>query len=73
MLAYPNPFTDELIIKGTKPNGIIILFDGNGKEIFRTKTSNEETKINTKSLKSGVYLINYISDRKSSSIKVMKN
>jgi len=72
LIVYPNPFTDELLIKGTQQEGILILFDRNGKEILRTITFNNETRINTESLISGIYLLNYISERKSSSIKVMK-
>jgi hypothetical protein len=72
LVVYPNPFTNEIIIKGTKQNGVIILFDGNGKEIMRERTSDGETKLNTQVLISGYYLLNYILEKKSTSIKLIK-
>jgi hypothetical protein len=72
LTVYPNPFSNEVIIKGTKQDEVIILFDGNGKEILRTITYEGETRINTQLLTSGLYLLKYIADNKSTCIKLMK-
>ena len=72
LVVYPNPFTDEVIIKGTKQNGLVILIDENGKEIMRKSAFDEETRLNTHLLSSGYYLLNYIFERKSTVIKLVK-
>jgi len=72
LVVYPNPFQTELIIKGTKQNGVIIIYDDNGKEIIRTITFDGETRINTESLISGFYMVNYITDKKATNIKLIK-
>lgn len=69
---YPNPFSNELTIKETKPQGQIILFDITGKQILKQKTFDVETKINTEKLSAGFYLLNYIEGNKSLNFKLVK-
>jgi alpha-tubulin suppressor-like RCC1 family protein len=68
----PNPFENELIINGTKENGIATIFDLTGKEIIRQMTSNDETIIKTGFLPDGFYLFNYKADNTTTNIKVLK-
>lgn len=72
LVVYPNPFNSEVIIKGTKQDDIIIIYDNNGKVILQTNTLEGETRINTELLTSGFYLLNYISDKKTTNIKLVK-
>jgi len=72
MFIYPNPFSDELLIKRTNPNGTLIIFDITGKEVMRHKTFYSETKINTEKLVSGFYLLNYTDGNNTSNIKIVK-
>ncbi|HYV93476.1 MAG TPA: T9SS type A sorting domain-containing protein [Chitinophagales bacterium] len=68
----PNPFSNELLIKGTKDKGEIIISDVMGKEILREKTFDAETKVNTEKLLPGFYLFNYLEENKTASIKLIK-
>ena len=52
----PNPFSDELKIN-TYGKGEIVMYDLNGKVILQQNTLEGETKINTKILSSGFYLL----------------
>ena len=70
--VYPNPFTSELIITGTKENTNLIIFDPAGKEIIRQKTVDTESKINTALLKPGLYFLNYTVENRSKNIKIVK-
>jgi hypothetical protein len=70
--VLPNPFTNELIIKGTTTNGVAILLDITGKEILNQKTFDTETKIKTNNLLPGFYLLNYSEKNKSQNRKVVK-
>jgi hypothetical protein len=55
---YPNPFTNELVIKSqVSGSREIILFDVAGKEILRQKTTEAETKLNTEGIAAGFYLL----------------
>ncbi len=70
--VYPNPFTNEFIISGTKENGEVTLYDVTGKEIIRQKTIDGETKFKTNVLQPGYYLLNYILENKTANIKLVK-
>ena len=72
LLVYPNPFTEELLIKGTSQQGVIIIFDITGKEIMWQQSFNGETKINTEKLLSGFYLLNYSDGNKTANTKIIK-
>jgi hypothetical protein len=55
---YPNPFTNELVIKSQESSSReIILFDVAGKEILRQKTTEAETRLNTEGIAAGFYLL----------------
>ncbi len=69
--VFPNPFTDELIIRSAGL-GEIKIYDITGKEILYTKTSSAETKINTAHLTPGFYIVNYKEGDKSVNKKMVK-
>ncbi len=67
MSVYPNPVGDVLTIQSInyKQNGIVRIFDLTGMEIMNVKVDFNETmsgQLNTKSLKSGAYLIEVCSE-----------
>ncbi|MBA3649463.1 MAG: T9SS type A sorting domain-containing protein [Chitinophagales bacterium] len=68
----PNPFGNELLIKGTKEKGEIIISDVLGKEILRQKTFSLETKINTEKLLLGFYVLNYTEGNKTEIMTIVK-
>lgn len=70
--VFPNPFTNDLVIKGTKREGEIIILDMRGKEFLWQKALDVETKINTGSLLPGFYLLKYNDGNKTVNIKIIK-
>ncbi|MBA3649464.1 MAG: T9SS type A sorting domain-containing protein [Chitinophagales bacterium] len=75
----PNPFSNELLIKGiphttgqVPEKGEIVLFDVTGKEIMKEKVFDAETKINTEKLLPGFYVLNYTEGNKKQNIAVVK-
>ncbi len=70
--VFPNPFSNELIISGTKQKGIVIVVDVTGKEIIQQKGLDGDTKINTQNLTSGFYFINYMEENNSAKFKLVK-
>lgn len=74
LLAYPNPFKDELTIevKSTNISQLqIILIDALGREVLKETLQNERTKINTSNLPQGVYGLNLLS-KEGQNIKSIK-
>jgi len=71
-LVSPNPFTNVLFIKGTKENGVVVLFDAMGKEMIRQKTFNADSEINTQNLLPGFYLLSYTVGNRSEHVKLSK-
>jgi hypothetical protein len=55
--AYPNPFTTELLINGTRGKEEVIVYDVLGTEILRQQCSSSQLKINTEKLLPGIYLL----------------
>ena len=72
MIAFPNPFSAELLIKGTSSKGEMTLFDVTGKKIIEPETFNGETKIKTDNLLPGFYLLHYLEEKKYRNIKLIK-
>lgn len=70
--AYPNPFTNEFTIKGTKEKGVAVLFDEMGKELMRQQTFDSETKFKTEDLLPGFYLLHYTEENKTLNLKLSK-
>jgi hypothetical protein len=70
--VYPNPFSDELSVKGTSANGTIIMMDITGREIIQQKANDAETKINTEKVQPGLYLMKYTEGKNTSTYKVTK-
>ena len=74
---YPNPFRDELNISfksALKSEGVIQLFDMQGKEISKIELQQGEKsiKINNGYLSNGIYLIHLTSGTEKSIFKVIK-
>ncbi len=57
--VYPNPFADELTLKGSDEKGVAAVFDLFGKELIRVQCYTGETKINAKELPAGFYVLSY--------------
>ncbi len=72
VIAYPNPFTNELKINNTNDKGEVILFDISGKEILKQKTLSAETIINSSTIVAGFYLLNYSDGKRILNLKVVK-
>lgn len=72
MLVYPNPFREEIRLKGTSVNGTIRIFDILGKEQLFTKANNAETIIHTSTLNTGYYFVKYVEGKNQYSCKLIK-
>ena len=75
LVVYPNPTKDELHIERNENFSdmlIINIFDINGKTVFKSTISKEESKINIHSLPNGVYFLKVSSKENSNSIKIIK-
>ena len=70
--AYPNPFKNEIFIKGTSVVGTVTLFDITGKVIGGQKTAGTETRLSTDNLLPGIYFVRYTDGNYTSTIKVTK-
>lgn len=74
-VVYPNPFSNELIIKTLNPYGEkreVALLDITGKVIRSFKSYSEEIKINTAEISKGIYILNIKNNRDSENVKVVK-
>ncbi|MFL5765673.1 MAG: T9SS type A sorting domain-containing protein [Bacteroidia bacterium] len=70
--VYPNPFSNELIVKGTKDKGVLILFDLMGKEVMRQQALEDETKFEVKDLAPGFYFLKCIQEDKTVDVTLVK-
>ncbi len=68
----PNPFSNELIIKGTAEQEEIILYDLTGIEMIRQYTSETETLLITERLLPGCYFLHYTNGNKTEITKLLK-
>lgn len=69
--AYPNPFMNTLNIKGNGAKGQIVLYDLNGRTIYKNYTD-DNLSIDTGNIKSGMYILQIKNKNKTKSIKVIK-
>lgn len=70
---YPNPFSDELNIENLEGEGILIVTDLNGREVFSKKFDNGcHEQINTDPWAPGVYNVNYQTKGTNLNRKVIK-
>ena len=71
--VYPNPTSEEFIIKGLAGDEAIRIYDINGREVKKLKIKNATIKISTDELINGVYQIRIFSPNgKSVSKKLVK-
>jgi hypothetical protein len=58
--VYPNPATNEVFVyTPNNDNGVIELYDLNGKLILRDEVSTTANKISLKNIDAGIYLLKY--------------
>lgn len=70
--VYPNPAKSSFIVQTSeKENALLRIVDLNGKEVHHQRISGNQTNINTEKLSSGLYLINIISENRTTVGKVM--
>lgn len=72
LIVSPNPFTNELSIKGTKEKEDIIIYNLIGEEILKQKASEGETKLNTENVSPGFYLLHYSDLQRTENYKIVK-
>jgi len=72
IVAFPNPFTNQVEVNGTSIAGELTLLDARGKTIHFQKTFASKTILNTEDLASGIYFINYIANGRVKSSKLVK-
>ncbi|MEN2413137.1 family 16 glycosylhydrolase [Flavobacterium mesophilum] len=71
---YPNPTSDyvQLSSPDNLDNKVITIYDNSGTLILQTKSESNESTIDVSKLKSGIYILNFKSDQKSWSKKLIK-
>ncbi|HNT79383.1 MAG TPA: phospholipase D-like domain-containing protein [Bacteroidia bacterium] len=73
--AYPQPFSDQLILKGIRKHAHITIFSLDGRRVLDTSINPSEeliTIINTSKIIAGLYLIQIIQDSSIVSFKIVK-
>ena len=71
--VFPNPFSNELTIKGLTGKGELAISDVAGNECLHVLTGNNaELKITTSFLSPGFYMLNYTSGTKTVNTKLVK-
>ena len=73
--AYPNPVSDELTIKvngNQSGNAELLLTDMTGKVIKRMGMNGAIQTVNMNGLASGIYLIKYVDDEQSQTLRITK-
>lgn len=70
---YPNPFTDELHIEDLKGEGILSVYDLNGRELFCQKVDPaHQNSINTVAWAPGIYTVSFQANGTNLNRKVVK-
>ncbi|MBL0105432.1 MAG: T9SS type A sorting domain-containing protein [Bacteroidetes bacterium] len=72
MSVYPNPFTSEFILEGSKESGLVTLSDITGKKLISQKSNEGETRITPLNLAAGIYILSYEREGKIANLKVVK-
>lgn len=61
---YPNPASNSIIIETGNKGGIVNIYNSIGSAVLSNTEVNSKTEINIQSLKPGLYIIEYISNKK---------
>jgi hypothetical protein len=69
---YPNPTSSVCTITETATNGIIIVVNDTGQEVFRCQGADGNTSIDISKLPAGLYMIWYVSNGRQASGNVVK-
>lgn len=75
VVVYPNPTKGELYIE--RNNNFnqpvkVVIFDTNGKTVFKSTIANEESRINIQELPKGIYFLKVSANENSNTIKIVK-
>lgn len=69
----PNPFSDYITINSNEvENGLLSIFDIEGRKIIEVNISQNKQKIDTNSLESGVYIVKFQNEKTILSAKIIK-
>ncbi|MCX6252578.1 MAG: T9SS type A sorting domain-containing protein [Bacteroidetes bacterium] len=71
---FPNPVTDKISVEipGEISKGVISLFNIQGQEVVRQTLSATSTQLDVSNLKSGIYFVRIISEKRAEVIKIIK-
>lgn len=73
-LVYPNPFSNQIIVKSFYGLSQIILYSSIGQELIRVSSDNEGYgTLNTENLSNGVYLIKVVGQNTEEIVKIVKS
>lgn len=68
----PNPFMNELIIKGTEADNELFIFDVTCKLMLTANTTATQTLLVAETLSPGIYMLSYRDRTKTATVKVVK-
>jgi hypothetical protein len=55
--AYPNPFTDKIILESSKDLGLIKIFDNIGSVVWQQQNNSQQAQLNLSNVSSGIYIL----------------
>lgn len=71
--VYPNPFAEFVVLSGIQDKATVTLTDVSGKMVARyTNVSNNQAITNLENLKSGIYFLNILEGKQSTTTKLIK-
>ncbi|GIV32703.1 MAG: hypothetical protein KatS3mg031_0238 [Chitinophagales bacterium] len=60
---YPNPVAGQVYIKGTTAGAQLLIYDTQGAEVFKTLLSADESAIDVRTLRQGLYFVEVVSPK----------
>ena len=72
IIAYPNPFQEQIIVSGIKANSSIVVMDVMGKIVYQHSTLTSQHTIPTSNWAKGLYVIQIKSFENTTTLKVVK-
>jgi hypothetical protein len=71
--AKPNPFSQQIIIRGLEKDGMLMIFDTQGKKLLQFNTNAESLNLDLSFLSPGIYFVQFIGSNRTDSIRLVKD
>jgi uncharacterized delta-60 repeat protein len=71
--ARPNPFSQQIIIRGLEKDGMLMIFDTQGKKLLQFNTNAESLNLDLSFLSPGIYFVQFIGSNRNESMRLVKD